>query len=103
MKSSPRCPPCYLLKALLVPGLAVDAVGGDLPPVGDVLADLGPVAVPLAPLVVGLGCGEANLVLLQGLKADKDVLSADSCSTPSIHTLPTAGFLPTQVKISLRQ
>lgn len=61
--------PCYLLEALLVPGLAVNAIGGDLPPVGDVLADLGPVAVPLAPLAVGLGgSGEAHLVLLRSQK-----------------------------------
>ncbi|KAF3850701.1 hypothetical protein F7725_012473 [Dissostichus mawsoni] len=47
-------------------GLAVDAIGGDLPPVGHVLADLGPVAVPLAPLAVGLGGRrEAHLVLLR--------------------------------------
>lgn len=45
--------------------MAVHTVGGDLPPIGDVLADLVPVAVPLAPLAVGLGCGEAHLVLLQ--------------------------------------
>jgi len=59
------CTPCYLLEALLVPRLAVDTVGGDLPPIRDILADLGPVAVPLAPLAVGLGCRrEAHLVLL---------------------------------------
>lgn len=46
--------------------MAVDAVGGDLPPVGDVLADLVAVAVPLAPLAVVLGRREAHLVLLRG-------------------------------------
>lgn len=60
------CTPCYLLEALLVPGLAVDTIGGDLPPIWDILANLGPVAVPLTPLAVGLGCSEAHLVLLQG-------------------------------------
>lgn len=45
--------------------MAVHAVGGDLPPIGDVLADLVPVAIPLAPLAVVLGCREAHLVLLQ--------------------------------------
>lgn len=59
------CAPCYLLEALLVPSLAVDTVGGDLPPIRDILADLGPVAIPLAPLAIGLGCSEAHLVLLQ--------------------------------------
>ena len=58
------CTPCYLLEALLVPSLAVDIVGGDLPPIWDVLADLGSIAVPLAPLAIGLGCREAHLVLL---------------------------------------
>lgn len=46
--------------------MAIDAVGGDLPPIRDVLADLVPVAVPLAPLAVVLGCREAHLVLLWG-------------------------------------
>lgn len=60
------CTSCYLLKALLVPGLAVDTIGGDLPPIWDILADLRPVAVPLAPLAVGLGgSSKADLVLLQ--------------------------------------
>lgn len=58
--------PGYLLEALLVPGGAVHAVGGDLPPVGDVLADLVAVAVPLPPLAVGLRCREAHFVLLMG-------------------------------------
>ena len=46
--------------------MAVHAVGGDLPPIRDVLADLVAVTVPLAPLAVGLGCREAHLVLLRG-------------------------------------
>jgi len=57
----------YLLKALLVPSLAVDTIGGDLPPIWDILADLGPVAVPLAPLAVGLSRSKADLVLLLSL------------------------------------
>lgn len=56
---------CYLLEALLVPGLSVHTIGGDLPPVGNVLADLGAVAVPLPPLAIRLRCREAHLVLLQ--------------------------------------
>lgn len=61
------CAPCYLLEALLVPGLAVYAVGGNLPAVRDILADLRPATVPLTPLAVWLGrCGEAHLVLLEG-------------------------------------
>lgn len=59
------CTLCYLLEALLVPGVAVHTVGGDLPPIGDVLADLVPVAIPLTPLAIVLGCREAHLVLLQ--------------------------------------
>lgn len=51
------------LVALLIPGLSVDAVAGYLPSVGDVLADLLRVAVPLAPLAVVLSC-EAHGVLL---------------------------------------
>lgn len=57
----------YLLKTLLVPGLglAVNAIGGYLPPVGDVLANLLGIAVPLGILAIGLGC-KAHFVLLQG-------------------------------------
>lgn len=63
--------PCYLLEALLVPGGAIDAVGGDLPPVGDILADLVAVAVPLPPLAVRLRCREAHLVLLWGHREEE--------------------------------
>ena len=57
----------YLLKTLLVPGLglAVNAIGGYLPPIGDILANLLGIAVPLGILAIGLGC-KANFVLLQG-------------------------------------
>lgn len=65
---------CYLLEALLVPSLPVDTVGGDLPPIGDILANLGPVAVPLSPLAIRLGCSKAHLVLLQGI-AQKRITS----------------------------
>lgn len=58
------CTWCYLLKALLVPSMTVDTICGDLPPIWDILADLVPIAVPLAPLAVVLGCREAHLVLL---------------------------------------
>lgn len=58
--------PGYLLEALLVPGGAIHAVGGDLPPIGDVLANLVPVAVPLPPLAIWLRCREAHFVLLKG-------------------------------------
>lgn len=54
----------YLLKALLIPGLAVDAVGGDLPPIRDVLVNLGPIAIPLAPLAIRLGRSIVHFVLL---------------------------------------
>ena len=60
------CTPCYLLEALLVPWLVVDTVGGDLPPIWDILADLRPVAIPLTPLTIGLGRSKADLVLLWG-------------------------------------
>lgn len=80
-------PSCYLLKALLVPGLTVDTISGDLPPVRDILADLGPVAIPLAPLIVRLGCSKANLVLLLSEKQKKDSLGIKWLRPRS--TLPT--------------
>lgn len=59
------CIASYLLEALLVPGLTIDTVAGNLPPIWDILVDLRPIAIPLAPLVIGLRRREANLVLLK--------------------------------------
>lgn len=67
---------CHSLEALLVPCLAIDTVGGYLPAVGHILADLLGVAVPLAPLPVGLGC-KAKFVLLQ--RGFKEEMKSTKC------------------------
>lgn len=88
--------------------MAIHAVGGDLPPIGDVLADLVAVAVPLTPLAVVLGCREAHLVLLQeeqhrgqqwfesfsqrGGESKQENLDAESSAARSTHDIVTWGM-----------
>lgn len=54
------------LVALLIPGLSIHSVAWYLPSIGDVLADLLRVAIPLAPLIVRLRWKTHSVLLRNG-------------------------------------